>query len=100
MKGPSGKTMKSAGTVLEFEAHKPKHYLATITYRDGECFGRVYTDMGKAQRFAERQKRLPIVKSVRVSPLPGNLQVKDLTAENPKRQAPEVLPFNRASSGR
>jgi hypothetical protein len=38
-----------------------------VNYADGETFGRVYTDKEKANRFAERQRRSPIVKSARVS---------------------------------
>ena len=43
------------------------HFLVTVFYADGEKFGRVYTDKMKATRFAERQRRSPVVKSVRVS---------------------------------
>jgi len=43
------------------------HYLVTVNYADGETFGRVYTDKDKASRFADRQKRSPIVKSARVT---------------------------------
>ena len=46
---------------------KHHHYLVTIAYADGEKFGRVYTDKDKADRFAERQRRSPVVKSARVS---------------------------------
>jgi hypothetical protein len=42
------------------------HYLVTVNYADGETFGRVYTDKEKATKFAERQRRSPIVKSARV----------------------------------
>ena len=43
------------------------HFLVTVNYADGETFGRVYTDKDKASRFAERQRRSPIVKSARVT---------------------------------
>ena len=43
------------------------HYLVTVNYSDGEAFGRVYTDKDKATKFAERQRRSPIVKSARVT---------------------------------
>ena len=46
---------------------KHHHYLVTVSYADGEKFGRVYTDKDKATRFAERQRRSPVVKSARVS---------------------------------
>jgi len=43
------------------------HWLVTVNYADGEKFGRVYTDKDKATRFAERQRKSPVVKSARVS---------------------------------
>jgi hypothetical protein len=46
---------------------KHHHFLVTIFYADGEKFGRVYTDKDKADRFADRQKRSPAVKSARVT---------------------------------
>jgi hypothetical protein len=45
---------------------KHRHYLVTVYYQDGEKFGRVYTDRDKAAKFAERQKRSPVVKTARV----------------------------------
>jgi hypothetical protein len=46
---------------------KHHHFMVTVAYADGEKFARVYTDKEKASRFAERQRRSPVVKSVRVS---------------------------------
>jgi hypothetical protein len=46
---------------------KHHHYLVTVHYEDGEKFGRVYTDKDKASRFAERQRRSPVVKAARIS---------------------------------
>jgi len=43
------------------------HFLVTVSYADGEAFGRVYTDKEKANKFADRQRRSPIVKSARVT---------------------------------
>jgi len=43
------------------------HLLVTVFYKDGERFGRVYTDRGKAARFADRQKKSPVVRSARVT---------------------------------
>ncbi len=45
---------------------KHHHFLVTVNYADGESFGRVYTDKAKATRFAERQRRSPVVKSAQV----------------------------------
>ena len=46
---------------------KHHHWLVTVYYADGEKFGRVYTDRNKAVRFADRQRRSPVVKSARVT---------------------------------
>jgi hypothetical protein len=46
---------------------KHHHYLVSVYYADGEKFGRVYTDKDKAERFAERQRRSPVVKSARIT---------------------------------
>jgi hypothetical protein len=43
--------------------------MVTVQYRDGEKFGRVYIDEDKARRFADRQKKSPVVKSAKVSEL-------------------------------
>ncbi|MGH9592761.1 MAG: hypothetical protein ACRD5L_06695 [Bryobacteraceae bacterium] len=48
---------------------KHRHYQVTVFYADGERFARVYTDKAKATRFADRQKRSPVVKSARVQQL-------------------------------
>jgi hypothetical protein len=45
---------------------KHKHWQVTVYYKDGERFARVYTDREKATRFAERQRKSPVVKSARV----------------------------------
>ena len=46
---------------------KHHHFLVTVHYEDGEKFGRVYTDKDKATRFADRQRRSPVVKTARVT---------------------------------
>ncbi|HWZ96569.1 MAG TPA: hypothetical protein VN025_02300 [Candidatus Dormibacteraeota bacterium] len=46
---------------------KHHHWLVTVFYADGERFGRVYTDKNKATRFADRQRKSPVVKSARVA---------------------------------
>ena len=45
---------------------KHRHWQVTIYYKDGEKFARVYIDRERASRFAERQKRSPVVKSARI----------------------------------
>ena len=57
------------GRLVEFHDDKRRkhhHFLVTITYTSGEQFGRVYTDPSKAQKFADRQNKSPVVKSVQV----------------------------------
>jgi hypothetical protein len=46
---------------------KHHHWQVTVFYKDGETFGRVYTDREKAVGFAERQKKSPVVKMARVT---------------------------------
>lgn len=45
---------------------KHRHWQVTVFYEDGERFARVYTDHEKAVKFAERQKKSPVVKTARV----------------------------------
>jgi hypothetical protein len=46
---------------------KHRHWQATVFYKDGETFTRVYTDHDKAAGFAGRQKKSPVVKMARVT---------------------------------
>ena len=62
------KTTRREKTSFEKDRRrKHHHWLVTVHYEDGEKFGRVYTDKDKAARFAERQKRSPVVKTARVN---------------------------------
>jgi hypothetical protein len=45
---------------------KHRHWQVTVYYHDGERFARVYIDRDRAVRFAERQKKSPIVKATRI----------------------------------
>jgi hypothetical protein len=45
---------------------KHRHWQVTVYYKDGEKFARVYIDRDRAHRFAERQKKSPIIKATRV----------------------------------
>lgn len=58
---------KGRATYDKDKRRKHHHYLVTVFYADGEKFGRVYTDKDKATRFADRQRRSPVVKMARVS---------------------------------
>jgi hypothetical protein len=42
------------------------HWLVTVSYADSQIFGRVYTDRERAEKFAARQKRSPIVTNTKV----------------------------------
>jgi hypothetical protein len=46
---------------------KHRHWRVTVFYKDGEIFGRVYTDRNRAAAFADRQKKSPVVKMARVN---------------------------------
>ena len=41
---------------------KHHHWQVALFYKDGETFARVYSDHDKADGFAERQKKSPVVK--------------------------------------
>jgi len=45
---------------------KHQHWQTTIYYADGEKFARIYINRERAKRFAERQKKSPIVTRTRV----------------------------------
>ena len=51
------------------ERRKHHHWQMTVFYPDGERFARVYTDRKKANKAAERQRKSPVVKMVRVTEL-------------------------------
>ena len=48
---------------------KHHHWMVTITYADHQTFARVYTDRDRAKKFAERQKKSPVVLKTRVHQL-------------------------------
>jgi len=48
---------------------KHRHWQVTVFYHDGEKFARVYIDREKAARFADRQKKSPMVRAARVTQL-------------------------------
>ena len=48
---------------------KHNHFLVTVVYADSESFARVYSNLDKAQRFADRQRKSPVVKSTRIRKL-------------------------------
>jgi hypothetical protein len=67
-KTPARKNSKKEKTSFGTDRRrKHHHFLVSVYYADGEKFGRVYTDKDKATRFAERQRRSPVVKSARIT---------------------------------
>jgi hypothetical protein len=63
-----GKTLKKRKRTKlgKDRRRKHKHWQVTVFYKDGEKFARVYTDRAKASKFAERQRKSPVVKTARV----------------------------------
>jgi hypothetical protein len=45
---------------------KHRHWEVTIYYTDGKKFSRVYIDRERAERFAQRQKRSPVVHAAKI----------------------------------
>lgn len=60
------KTKKGGPSFSTDRRRKHRHWQVTVFYRDGERFARIYTDRGRANRFADRQKKSPVVRSARV----------------------------------
>jgi hypothetical protein len=46
---------------------KHHHWQVTVYYGDGERFARVYIDLEKARRFAQRQKKSRVVERTRIT---------------------------------
>jgi hypothetical protein len=62
------KTKKSKGSSRfhRDRRRKHRHWQVTVFYHDGEKFARVYIDRERAERFAERQKKSPVIKATRI----------------------------------
>ena len=65
-KAPTKKTLKKTSRMSRDRRRKHHHWQVTVYYADGEKFARVYIDRDRAQKFAERQKKSPVVKSTRI----------------------------------
>jgi hypothetical protein len=66
MTKPKTPKKRKRTTLGKDKRRKHKHWQVTVFYKDGERFARVYTDRSKASRFAERQRKSPVVKTARV----------------------------------
>jgi len=62
----TAKTAKKSNRSTRDRRRRHRHWQVTVYYHDGEKFARVYIDRDRATRFAERQKRSPIVKATRI----------------------------------
>ena len=51
------------------QRRKHHHWLVTVTYSDHERFERVYIDRERAEKFAARQKKSPVVLKTRIRQL-------------------------------
>ena len=58
-----GQKPKTSGTD---KRRKHDCWQVILFYKDGETFSRKYTDRDRADRFAERQRKSPVVKMARV----------------------------------
>jgi hypothetical protein len=60
------KPARETSRFLHDGRRKHRHWEVTIFYHDGQRFSRVYIDRERAQRFAERQRKSPIVRTAKV----------------------------------
>jgi hypothetical protein len=58
--------LKKSSRLHRDRRRKHRHWQVTVYYHDGEKFARVYIDRERAARFAERQKKSPVVKATRI----------------------------------
>lgn len=66
MKKKKMKKAKASSRFHRDRRRKHRHWQVTVFYHDGEKFARVYIDRDRAERFAERQKKSPVVKATRI----------------------------------
>jgi hypothetical protein len=60
------RTAKKQSRLHRDRRRKHRHWQVTVYYHDGEKFARVYIDRERAERFAIRQKKSPVVRSARI----------------------------------
>ena len=65
-KKTKAKSKGKSSRLHEDRRRRHRHWQVTVYYHDGERFARVYIDRERAVRFAERQKKSPIVKATRI----------------------------------
>jgi hypothetical protein len=59
---------RPASVIVEHNEDQPRmaKRKKSVYYNDGEKFARVYIDRERAERFADRQKKSPVVKATRI----------------------------------
>ena len=58
--------LKKTSRMKRDKRRKHHHWQVTVYYADGEKFARVYIDRDRAQKFADRKKKSPVVKATRI----------------------------------
>ena len=66
VKKPKATKAKKSSRFHRDRRRKHRHWQVTVYYADGEKFARVYIDRDRAQKFADRQKKSPVVKATRI----------------------------------
>jgi hypothetical protein len=59
-------SLRRASRLRRDRRRKHRHWQVTVYYHDGERFARVYIDRERAERFAGRQKKSPVVRATRI----------------------------------
>ena len=62
----AGRRGNDSARAITMGRRKHRHWKVTVYYYDGEQFARVYIDEKRAEAFAKRQKRSPVIRSVRI----------------------------------
>ena len=66
MKKTPEKKSKRESRLKSDGRRRHRHWQVTVYYPDGEKFARVYVNRERAEKFAERQKKSPLVKATRI----------------------------------
>jgi hypothetical protein len=62
----SGRRGNDPAQAITMGRRKHRHWKVTVYYCDGGKFARVYIDEKRAEAFAKRQERSPVIRSVRI----------------------------------
>jgi len=64
--------MKSSEPNESKKKYQKEYFRVTITYADGEFSGRVFKERAKAEKYALRQRKSPVVKNTKIEPFTRN----------------------------